>query len=240
MQRSENIDLLAKALSKAQGEIKNAKKDAVNDHFKKSYDDLASSWDACRASISKYGLSVIQTVAYLVDGWVLETTLLHDSGQFITGIHPLVPERPGPHAFKSVVTYAKRTSLEAMVGIAGEDDDGNAATNLTQVKQKEAIKNFAPKPVNQPIKNPLQTNRENSKDVSEFEIGFGKFKGMKLSGLDIIDLESYIRYIEDTALKDGKEIKGKVKEFLERSSEYLLTVYPKESHTEFMEQEVKF
>ena len=37
---------LAAALVKAQGQIEGAKKDSKNPHFKSSYADLASVWDA--------------------------------------------------------------------------------------------------------------------------------------------------------------------------------------------------
>lgn len=51
---------LAAAMAKAQSEIKTALKDSKNPHFKSSYADLTSVWDACRAALTKNGISVIQ------------------------------------------------------------------------------------------------------------------------------------------------------------------------------------
>ena len=55
MYMSENINELAMALSKAQGQIKPAIKDKKNPHFKSSYADLASTWEACRSALSENG-----------------------------------------------------------------------------------------------------------------------------------------------------------------------------------------
>lgn len=128
MIKSESIVELAKALAKAQSEIKNASKDSTNPHFKSTYADIASVWNAIRGPLTSNGLSILQTVAKHETDWVVETTLLHGSGQFFTGQYPIQPNQPGPQGFKSAVTYAKRTSLEGIAGVAGEDDDANTAT----------------------------------------------------------------------------------------------------------------
>ena len=63
MTKSDTIIELAKALNKAQAEMKGAVADSVNPHFKSKYADLASIWDACREPLTKHGLAVIQTNA---------------------------------------------------------------------------------------------------------------------------------------------------------------------------------
>ena len=67
MQTSEQINELAAALAKAQGEITGALKDSANPFFKSKYADLASCWDACRGPLSRNGLSVIQVGAVIED-----------------------------------------------------------------------------------------------------------------------------------------------------------------------------
>jgi len=121
---------LATAMAKAQAEINAALKDSKNPHFKSSYADLTSVWDACRTALTKNGLSVVQIPNFQGDEVWLETMLLHASGESISGRYPLRPQQATPQGYGSALTYARRYSLAAMVGVvADEDDDGNAASN---------------------------------------------------------------------------------------------------------------
>lgn len=124
-EQSESIKELATALAKAQGKITGALKDSKNPFFKSNYADLASCWDACRDVLSANGLSVAQTLdreGYLV------TTLMHSSGEWIKGAVKMSPTAETPQAIGSCITYMRRYSLAAIVGIAQIDDDANAAS----------------------------------------------------------------------------------------------------------------
>lgn len=128
MTHSEQINELAAALAKAQGQIEGAKKDSTNPHFKSSYADLASVWDACRKALSSNGLSVAQG-AESEDGRVgITTILMHASGQWMRSTLLMRPMKDDPQGIGSCVTYARRYALAAIVGVAPEDDDGNAAS----------------------------------------------------------------------------------------------------------------
>lgn len=145
---------LATAMAKAQAEIKTALKDSKNPHFKSSYADLTSVWDACRVALTKNGLSVLQITNFdAADVW-LETTLLHASGESISGRYPLRPQQQTPQGYGSALTYARRYALAAMVGVvADEDDDGNAASGRREVREEPkapadaAAKAFASKTI---------------------------------------------------------------------------------------------
>ncbi len=124
-EQSQSIKELATALSKAQGKITGAVKDSKNPFFKSNYADLASCWDACREALSANGLSVVQTLDR--DGYMV-TTLLHASGEWIKGAVKMTPKDDSPQAIGSCITYMRRYSLAAIVGIAQIDDDANAAS----------------------------------------------------------------------------------------------------------------
>ena len=127
MNKSEQIGDLAGALAKAQGEIKGAAKDSANPHFKSRYADLASVWDACRAALSKHGIAVVQMPS-VADGKVAVTTLLtHSSGQWVEETVSVAPMKMDAQGLGSVVTYLRRYALAAAVGVAPDDDDGEAA-----------------------------------------------------------------------------------------------------------------
>ena len=128
-EQSEQINELAAALAIAQGEITGALKDSKNPFFDSKYADLASVWDACRASLSKAGLAVIQVASTSEGGSaVITTTLAHKSGQWIRGTLALKPVKTDPQGMGSAYTYARRYALAAMVGVAQIDDDANAAS----------------------------------------------------------------------------------------------------------------
>lgn len=139
MDKSEQINELAAALAKAQSEIRPALKDSVNPFFRSKYADLGSVWDACRAPLTANGLSVAQFPAPCEPGYAaLQTILMHSSGQYISSVATarLVKyDKQGNtipsddvQGLGSALTYLRRYSLAAVVGIvADEDDDGNAA-----------------------------------------------------------------------------------------------------------------
>jgi hypothetical protein len=108
--------------------MKGAVKDSANPFFKSKYADLASVVEAIRAAFSANGLSYIQTVEPHPDEVRVETTILHSSGEWIScGYLSLPVSKADAQGFGSALTYARRYSLSAAVGVAPEDDDGNAA-----------------------------------------------------------------------------------------------------------------
>ncbi len=128
MQSSPTITELAKALSKAQGHIQHAARANENPFFKSKYADLASVTDACRKALVEHGLAVLHGVDS-DDGAVVRVTcrLVHESGEWVESALALRPAKADPQSIGSAITYARRYTLAAMVGVATEDDDGNAA-----------------------------------------------------------------------------------------------------------------
>lgn len=127
MNKSESLNELAAALAKAQAAVKGAVKDATNPHFKSKYADLASVWDACREALSQNGLSVVQLPGRDGTEVSVETILMHSSGQWIAGSVSTPVARNDAQGVGSAITYLRRYSLAAAVGIAPEDDDGESA-----------------------------------------------------------------------------------------------------------------
>ena len=127
--KSDSLKELATALAKAQGEIKGALKDSANPFFKSKYADLSSVVDAIKVAFSKHGLSYIQMMEPSDKDEVrVSTMILHSSGEYINcGILALPVSKVDAQGYGSALTYARRYSLSSAVGVAPEDDDGNAA-----------------------------------------------------------------------------------------------------------------
>lgn len=139
MTHSENINEIAGALAKAQAVIAGAAKDSDNPFFKSKYADLASVWDACRKPLTDHGLSVAQTAATAEGHVGVTTILMHGSGQWIRDTLVMKPTKDDPQGVGSCITYARRYALAAMVGVAPEDDDGNAASAKPTVTAKAVV-----------------------------------------------------------------------------------------------------
>ncbi len=142
MNQSPQLDQLFTALAKAQGEMAGAAKDCANPFFKSRYADLSSVWTACREPLSKNGLSVLQIVQSSDLGDVLHTTLGHSSGQYMTSTMPIRIKTGGNdlQALGAAITYLRRFSLAAIVGVAPDDDnDGNGSNYKVQPKAEPAI-----------------------------------------------------------------------------------------------------
>lgn len=130
MNKSETIGQLALALSKAQGQMKFAAKDANNPFFKSKYADLASVIEAIKVPLSANGIAFVQATDFEDQAVIVETVLMHESGEWISGKLRMQPTKNDPQGVGSAVTYAKRYGLQALAGVPSDDDDGNAATGL--------------------------------------------------------------------------------------------------------------
>lgn len=127
MRQSEQLSDLATALAKAQAKIEGAVKAAVNPHFRNQYADLGSVWAAIREPLTSNGLSVVQLLRGVERGVECETILMHTTGQYIAESLFMPASKNDAQGFGSAATYARRYGLQAMVGIAPVDDDGEGA-----------------------------------------------------------------------------------------------------------------
>ncbi len=143
MKHSENVGEIAQALAHAQGAMMGALKDSSNPFFKSKYADLASVYAACKDQLSKNDIAVIQSPESTEDCVVtiVETILIHKSGQWIRGELRMLPVKNDPQGVGSCITYARRYALAAMVGVAPEDDDGNRASGREESKAYSSPKN---------------------------------------------------------------------------------------------------
>lgn len=120
---------ITKALAKAQADYPVIAFDSANPHFKSKFASYVQCCDSLRGPLTKNGISLPDFRPGLVGGqWVVVGTLRHSSGQWISGIAPLLMPKGDMQAFGAAMTYAKRTLLMALTGgFSGEaDDDGNS------------------------------------------------------------------------------------------------------------------
>lgn len=133
-----DIGKLSMALVKAQAGLTNPiKNKTVTVRTKEkgtygySYADLGSILEHVRPVLAKHGLAVIQRITTTPEAVTLVTELIHESGQLLSSFQPL-PKGCAAQEFGSYLTYARRYSVSALLGIAAEDDDDGLAGNNTK------------------------------------------------------------------------------------------------------------
>ena len=195
MKQTEDVKELVTALSKAQGQMKPAVFNKVNPHFKNRYADFKSCMDACRSPLSDNGLSVMQYCDTVNDKLVLVTMLSHSSGQWIKSYFPLNPKNMDSQSIGSALSYAKRYSLCAKLGIVSDDDDDDA-----EIAQGR-VQTIAP-----------PSNGDANKKISDPQISILRAMGQKLKGecaekiWNRIKTEIEVDKLEDISIDNYKKV----------------------------------
>jgi len=135
---------IAKALCEVQKTELFAITDSTNPFHNSKYADLSSVWSAIRKPLTDNGLSILQTTESYEGGVTVVTTLLHISGESIeTRLSAKVPAKKDKNgqeisnvqSLGSAITYLRRYSLAAMIGVCPADDDGEVAMGRTKEKK---------------------------------------------------------------------------------------------------------
>lgn len=127
------------ALAKAQGEIKHAKLDSKNPHFKSDYASLEAHIDNIKPALAKHNLSLVQGVESKNNELWLMSRLIFNEEILETGI-PLILSKNDMQGLGSAVSYARRYSVAALFNMGSDDDDGNKATENNFKKPSSGFK----------------------------------------------------------------------------------------------------
>ena len=119
-----------KKLFDAKKEIGKITKDSKNPFFKSNYLSLNGLIDAVEEVLVKHDLLLLQPIC---DGKVItriidtsSTTLNIDTNSVDSEI--CLPNIQDPQKLGSAITYYRRYTLQSLLGLQAEDDDGNTAT----------------------------------------------------------------------------------------------------------------
>jgi hypothetical protein len=139
MKTSETRIELFKAFAIFKKKLKQPLKDANNPFFKSKYVPLENVVAVVDEAMEDTGLSYVQEIEDLDEGYIrVDTVVLHESGEYmIIKGSKLKPVKPDPQSAGSAITYARRYSLSAAMGIASDpDDDGNGASQKDKGRQQ--------------------------------------------------------------------------------------------------------
>lgn len=130
MKHSDSLDKIAPALLAAQMETPDVKKTATNPFFSSSYAPLDEILAGIKPVYNKHGLTIMQDIS---PAGCISTFILHESGQWVQQEGMCLPlDKQTPQGAGSAVTYGRRYTLKAMIGLADDDDDGNGGEKKSQ------------------------------------------------------------------------------------------------------------
>lgn len=154
---SPDISQIAPALVNALGELTDVPKGReakiptkTGANYSYKYADLGDALSMVRPILLKHGLAVTQTASNPdSDTVAITTTLIHTSGEWMS-FHPLLlPNGRTAQETGSAITYGRRYSLLAILGLAAEDDDGASAAPR-QSRSNNTRTNERPSPAPKP------------------------------------------------------------------------------------------
>lgn len=134
---SESISKIATALVAAHKDFKPVAQSGLNPHLRSKYSTIADYLNAVQSALLANGICISQSVSKTEVGIAITTKLIHTSGEYLESEACVLPvEKPNAQAVGSAISYARRYSLAAFLGIAAgtEDDDGAAASKVSQPK----------------------------------------------------------------------------------------------------------
>lgn len=115
---------LLKKLSKVKSEIGKISKDKTNPFFKSKFFDINTLLEHTEPLLEKYGLLLLQPIR---DGKVISFIYDVETGDSEwSGIS--LPDISDPQKLGSAITYYRRYTLQSLLGLQAEDDDGNKAS----------------------------------------------------------------------------------------------------------------
>lgn len=120
VERSKEIAKLFSALVTAMGQMEEPKKNRKGQYGE--YADLSALRRATRGPLSQNGLAVIQTFHMGETDMVLNTTLAHASGEYLSSQTPIKTSQ-NPQQTMAYATYMRRMAYSAILSLSSEDDD---------------------------------------------------------------------------------------------------------------------
>lgn len=130
MKTSETTAEIIPALIAAQAEFLPISK--TSEAHKYFYAPLDVVFSAIKPALIKNNLAVVQGFSYKDDGLFTTTQLFHSSGEWISNNLYLPAPKKDPQGYGAVATYGRRYSLLALLGLAPEDEDDDAASAMPE------------------------------------------------------------------------------------------------------------
>jgi hypothetical protein len=168
--QSESVKSLAAALAAAQAEMPSVLMNAVNPFLKNKFADLGAVIETSRPVLAKHRLSVTQFPISDGDRIGVTTTLMHESGEWISQSVSLpLSDEKGKSAAQvagSIITYLRRYSWSSVLGLyADEDTDGSHPRQAQEAEKQKVSTERVMKELGYPPETPAPANGNGHKQI---------------------------------------------------------------------------
>lgn len=133
---------LAQIIAEIQDEVGNIKKDSKNPHFKNTYASYEQVLEVLNPILRKHNLVIYHGFGEpIFENQIAVTTELVNTikNKGLTTTLYIPVSKLDPQMAGSAITYAKRYSILAMLGLGTEDDDGEGAVRPKETKPSGTI-----------------------------------------------------------------------------------------------------
>lgn len=185
---------MKKSLFQAIAEIKPIVKDKTNPHFRNTYADINSMLEVVKPILHKHQLGLLQPI---VQGNVCSQIYDQESGEMLIESSLEMTQGLNAQQKGSEITYFRRYTLQALLGLEAEDDDANVATQSAPKAAPQAKANEPEKWLNDTNKSGEVTPEWTNilKAIAE-----GKVKS-------VADVRKYYKVSKEIAVKLEEAIK---------------------------------
>lgn len=123
------------AFAMAQNEFGTITFDKENPHFKNKYASLSATLKATLPALNRHGIALMSCTAVEGDSIIVKTHLVYKGLFFASAEWGVGKLTTPPQQLGSALTYARRYTVQSILGVAGEeDDDGNLAQQAATAK----------------------------------------------------------------------------------------------------------
>ena len=157
-----------KKLYEAKKEIGKISKDSKNPFFKSKYFDVNSLLEHVEPILQKHDLLLLQPI---LEGKVSTIIIDVESGDKVVS-DIVLPSLNDPQKLGSAITYYRRYTLQSLLGLQAEDDDGNKASNKVKLKPVKNYKDCKTKAELKTFYTALNTTEQNEMKnlITEFAL----------------------------------------------------------------------
>lgn len=121
-------------LLELQKEVSAIKKDSTNPYFNSAYFDINKLIEVLKPTLNKLGLIVYQPTEYKDTHNIIKTIVCDvESGETVESSITL-PDNLEPQKMGSAITYLRRYTLQSLLFLQAEDDDGSTASPVNTTK----------------------------------------------------------------------------------------------------------
>lgn len=119
---------IAKKIFDLQQEVKPITKDEKNPFFNSQYFDINKLIEVLKPLLAKKSLMIYQPVVFLDGKNILKTIIIDTESSETIESSVALPDNLEPQKMGSAITYLRRYSLQSMLFLQAEDDDGSVSS----------------------------------------------------------------------------------------------------------------